>query len=167
MSNKVRIYPATNENINDLAGIMRSNVEIYDPIMPGAFQKYANFIEEHGLPKTYDVEMIEFEGEIVGFIGTIQISHDVIYLLALYLMREHQSKGIGKSVLNHKISSYEAENRKEIVLLAHQEATWACNFYEKNGFKLISNEEDVIKAYSNRILEKHYIKKSVLYSLKI
>ena len=111
--------------------------------------------------------MIEFEGEIVGFIGTIQISHDVIYLLALYLMREHQSKGIGNSVLNHKISSYEADNQKEVVLLAHQEATWACNFYEKNGFKLISNEEDVIKAYSNRILEKHYIKKSVLYSLKI
>lgn len=167
MNRKIKIYSATNENINDLAAIMRSNVELYDRIMPGAFQRYATFFEEYGLPKTYDVEMIEYEGEIVGFLGTIEINNDVVYLLALYFMREHQNKGIGKIVMEHKFHSYKIENRKEIVLLAHQEATWACKFYEKNGFKLISNEEDRIKSYSNKIMENHYIKNSVLYSFKI
>lgn len=167
MGKSIRIYPATDKDIKDLARIMRSNIEIYHPIMPGAFQKYATYFEEYGVPNTYDVEMIELDGSTIGFIGTIKITDDSIYLLALYLMREYQNKGIGKKIIDDLIHSYSAENRKEIVLLAHKNATWACKFYEKNGFELISMDEGDIKNYSDRILEKHYIRNSVLYSYKL
>ncbi len=111
--------------------------------------------------------MIELDGSTIGFIGTIKITDDSIYLLALYLMREFQNKGIGKKIIDDLIHSYSDENRKEILLLAHKNETWACKFYEKNGFELISMDEGEIKNYSDRILENHYIRNSVLYSYKL
>ncbi len=167
MDDHIKIYSATDQNVVDLARIMRSNIEIYDAIMPGAFQRYAMHLEACGIPSTYKVEMIECDGDVVGFMGTIEIDDDRVYLLALYLMKEHQKKGLGRVIVDKMIRSYQLDNRKEIVLLAHKDATWACRFYEKNGFKLVSRDEKEIKRYSNGIMEKHYIRNSVLYSLKI
>lgn len=167
MHSEIKIYKASDQHIEDLGNICLSNVELYEPIMPGAFQKYAGSISRHGLPTTYDVMVIEYKCKIVGFIGTIQLADDIVYLMALYLLREYQGMGIGKLVMGKLISTFQNKSKNEIVLLAHKDAKWAISFYEKQGFNLISEIEADIKNYANGLLEKHYIKNSVLFSLKL
>lgn len=141
MDQSLKIYDAKPEHCEALAEIMRSNAPLYEDIMPGAFERYAHTFLEHGLPQTYDTQMIEYSGEVVGFIGTVTLTDDTLYLMALYLKQEYQSKGIGKAVLNQLWPKYRADGIKEVVLLAHQNATWAKQFYEKMGFSHISSDE--------------------------
>lgn len=101
MYSEINIYKASEQHIEDLVKICLSNVELYEPIMPGAFQKYASGILQNGLPTTYDVIMIEYKRVVVGFIGTIQLKDGIVYLMALYLLREYQGKGIGKIVMDN------------------------------------------------------------------
>ena len=167
MDSDIKLYKASDQHSEDLVKICLSNVELYEPIMPGAFQKYARGILQNGLPTTYDVIMIEYKSVVVGFIGTIQLKDGVIYLMALYLLREYQGKGIGKSVMDKLNAKFKNMSNNEIVLLAHKDANWAISFYEKQGFNFISGLEIDIRSYANTQLEKYYLKNSVLYSLKL
>ena len=105
MYSEINIYKASEQHIEALVKICLSNVDLYEPIMPGAFQKYAGSISQNGIPKTYDVMMIEYKCEVVGFVGTIELKDGIVYLMALYLQREYQGKGIGKIVMN-KLKDY-------------------------------------------------------------
>lgn len=163
MKPKISIQMATSDHADDLVKIMSSNSDLYDPIMPGAFQKYAASIATHGMPTTYDVNMIQYEGEVVGFIGTIHVKDHMIYLLAFYLLSAYQRKGIGKTIIEELITNYKSKQISEIVLLVHKDAHWARRFYEKNNFKCVSEIPEEIKSYGDQALEKHYIRNSVLY----
>jgi Acetyltransferases len=167
MYSEINIYKASEQHIEDLVKICLSNVDLYEPIMPGAFQKYAGSISQNGIPKIYDVMMIEYKCEVVGFVGTIELRDGIVYLMALYLQREYQGKGIGKIVMDKLKDYFHKKGNNEIVLLAHKDAKWAISFYEKQGFNFISRLEMDIKGYANTQLEKHYITSTVLYSLMI
>ncbi|MDH8676833.1 GNAT family N-acetyltransferase [Fusibacter bizertensis] len=167
MNSEIKIYKASEQHIEALVKICLSNVDLYEPIMPGAFQKYAGSISQNGIPKTYDVMMIEYKCEVVGFVGTIELKDGIVYLMALYLQREYQGKGIGKIVMNKLKDYFQKKGNNEIVLLAHKDAKWAISFYEIQGFNFISRLEMVIKGYANTQLEKHYITSTVLYSLML
>lgn len=167
MNSDIKIYKANEQHVEDLVKICLSNVELYEPIMPGAFQKYASGILQNGLPTTYDVMMIEYKCVVVGFIGTIQLEEGIVYLMALYLQREYQGKGIGKIIMDKLKAFFQNKGNNEIVLLAHKDAKWAISFYEKQGFNFISGLEIDIRSYANTQLEKYYLKNSVLYSLKL
>lgn len=167
MNSDIKIYKANDPHVDDLVKICLSNVELYESIMPGAFQKYASGILQNGIPATYDVMMIEYKCEVVGFVGTIELKEGIVYLMALYLQREYQGKGIGKIVMDKLKDFFQNKGNNEIVLLAHKDAKWAISFYEKQGFNFISGLEIDIRSYANTQLEKYYLKNSVLYSLKL
>jgi L-amino acid N-acyltransferase YncA len=164
---QINLREATEDDAQAIAEICESNVALYDPIMPGAFQKQSRKIRESGLPTTYDILVIEFNDKVVGFIGTIALNQECIYLVALYLHSDVQRQGIGQKVLKQLIIKFEKQNFKSVVLLVHQEATWAKTFYQKNGFQKISNDEKEIKAYKGGILKNYYIPSTILMRKKI
>ena len=167
MNQSLKIYDAKPEHCEALAEIMRSNAPLYDDIMPGAFERYAHTFVEHGLPQNYDTQMIEYSGEVVGFIGTVTLTDDTLYLVALYLKKEDQSRGIGKVALTYLWPKFRANGIKEVVLLAHQKAIWAKQFYEKMGFSHIASDESTIRDYKEGILSSRYLKNTDLYIKKI
>ncbi len=136
-----------------------SNASLYDPIMPGAFNKQAEKFRSNGLPSTYNILVIESENQILGFLGTIECNEKSLYLVAIYLHQSHQRSGIGSIILEELVRNYRSAGYDEIVLLVHKEAVWAKSFYLKNQFKYVSSSELDIKSYGNGILSNLYIPK--------
>lgn len=160
----IRIRNATNNDCERIAEICESNRALYDPIMPGAFTRQAVKFRSKGLPSSYDVSVIECENQIAGFLGTVEFGKKTLYLVAIYLHQTNQRSGIGGTVLRELVNRYRSEGYEEIVLLVHQEASWAKSFYMKNQFEYLSNKEQEIKAYNKGILSNLYIPNTELLS---
>jgi len=88
-------------------------------------------------------------------------------LIALYLLPEHQRKGYGTKVLNMVVDSLSQKGIKEVILLVHQKAYWAINFYVKNGFRIITTNEDEIRTYANSTMERYVISSTILMGKRI
>ncbi len=137
-----------------LAQVYESNSALYDPIMPGAFTKQAEKFRLKGINTGYDISIIENNVEKLGFLGTLKLNQGKIYLVALYLLEEFQRSGISQKTIDLLVQQSESHDINEIMLLVHSEASWAINFYQKNGFELIATNEQDIKNYDSGILEK-------------
>jgi mannose-6-phosphate isomerase-like protein (cupin superfamily)/GNAT superfamily N-acetyltransferase len=83
--------------------------------------------------------------ELVGVMG-IQDVQDVTLIRHAYVRSQHQGRGIGGKLL--------AELRKltsrPILIGTWAAATWAIQFYEKHGFRLVTPDE------KNRLLKKYW-----------
>jgi len=145
-----------------LSKVCLSNAELYEPIMPGVFVKQAEKFLKKGLSTSYDTQIIELNHEGIGFIGHKQLSEDHIYLAALYIFRDLQGQGFGQDVMNQLIKGAENAGVKEILLLVHEDATWAKNFYLKYGFAVVDTQESIIKTYADGLLEDYYLPHTVL-----
>lgn len=162
---RINIRVATLDDINRIAEICESNSILYDPILPGAFIRQAGKFRKNGLPNSYEVLVIDHKDKIVGFLGTKEFNNQILYLVAIYLHSTNQRNGIGGKVLGELIRHYKFEGYEEIVLLVHQEASWAKSFYSKYQFQFISNFEEEIKEYGNGILSDLYIPNTELLRL--
>lgn len=72
------------------------------------------------------------EGDIVGFISMVGN-----YLAAIFVQTNMQGYGIGKKLLN-----YVKERRATIQLKVYKENTNSVNFYKKQNFKILSENEE-------------------------
>jgi GNAT superfamily N-acetyltransferase len=76
-------------------------------------------------------------GKLVGVMG-IQRVFAVTLIRHAYVLPEYQRRGIGKRLLYYLLNLAETQ----VVLVGTwASASWAVEFYEKNGFKLTSVEE--------------------------
>ncbi len=84
----------------------------------------------------------EVEGRILGVAG-FQPVRDVTLLRHVYVLPEHQRKGIGRNLLNHikEIAT------TQLLVGTWKAATWAIRFYEKNGFTLFQNKDELLRKY--------------------
>lgn len=164
---KVQLRTATDDDKEDMAEICRSNIELYDKIMPGAFEKQAEKFENQGLSISYKTEMVEFNGENVGFTGIKNLTDQHCYLAALYLHKNFHHNGIGSSVMDIIKAKATQDGFEEILLLVHKEAIWAKQFYIKYGFITIDTEEEGIKSYGNEILKDYCLPNTELMRLII
>lgn len=159
----IKLRKATDTDLEFIAYVCKSNSILYDSIMPGAFLKQADKYLNSGLPNSYEMFICEDYDKKIGFLGTKIVNHDTTYLVALYLNYELQRDGYGKKIITALVNQIKSESFKKIILLVHKDAYWAKSFYEKVGFNYLSNEEDFIRGYDNRILEKLYISNTELY----
>lgn len=155
-----------------IASVCKESTKLYDPLMPGAFDQQAEIFEEEGIPEDYRFRIIYEGEEKVGFVGDTDVAIDVAagkkvnYLIMLYLKENKYRSGIGSEVLK----LYEAELKEqggyeEITLLAHPGATWAKDFYRKNGYKLLIGSEH--EDYKEKVLEDMYIDGTVIFRKKL
>jgi len=162
---------ATEQDSELLAVICESNIDLYEPLIPGAFAKQANKFRSKGISTGYDIQIIEHNSRGVGFVGTLRLTKNKTYLVALYLLHSTQRNGLGHKVMKQimrqiKLKNTEAAN-SEILLLVHKEAIWAINFYTKLGFQVIGNNAADITTYNSGLLKDLYIPNTYLMTLKL
>lgn len=158
----IEILKACDNDRFFLAQVCRDAIELYDKIIPGSFVRQAARFENDGLSNSYEIFIIYFNNQPVGFIGSIALTVNIIYLVALYILKEYQRQGIGTEVMDIFISSLIEGGKAEVALLAHKDATWAIDFYVKNGFNIVTDEEDNVKAYADSCMDRFYLPNTVL-----
>lgn len=87
----------------------------------------------------------EEEGEILGVMG-IQDLLDVKLIRHAYVRTSRRKGGIGKQLLHSLMDNQD----KPILIGTWKDATWAVDFYLKNGFRLVSEQE------KNILLKKYW-----------
>ena len=88
---------------------------------------------------------LERDGRLFGVMG-IQDKGDVTLIRHAYVVSGAQRQGIGKKLLQNLQSMTE----KPILIGTWTAASWAVSFYQKNGYKLVSEKE------KNRLLRKYW-----------
>ncbi len=87
----------------------------------------------------------EEDGKLIGVIG-IQHVQDVSLIRHAYVRPEKQNRGIGQELLFELYS----QTDRPTLIGTWAGAVWAIQFYEKNGFKIVSQQE------KNRLLKKYW-----------
>lgn len=88
---------------------------------------------------------LERDGHLLGVMG-IQDKSEVTLIRHAYVMSRAQKQGIGKKLLHH----LQSMTVKPILIGTWAAASWAVSFYQKNGYKLVSEEE------KNRLLRRYW-----------
>lgn len=142
----IKLNKATHKELPFVCQVCKSTEEIYSQIMPGAFSKQGKKYEKFGLPIDYDIHIIKNDEVPIGFLGLTQLSESSVYLVALYLLKEHYRQNYGSETIKCLGEILNDKGVSEIILQAHKKAHWAINFYKKNGFEEISGTEEHIKS---------------------
>jgi N-acetylglutamate synthase-like GNAT family acetyltransferase len=101
----------------------------HDPYMPE--EELASEIA-HGV----EFWLAEDEGRLAGVMG-IQDKGEVALIRHAYIAPDAQRKGVGTRLLHH----LEGLVRKPILIGTWAAATWAIDFYRRNGFAVVPHEE--------------------------
>jgi len=88
--------------------------------------------------------VVEVEGRIVGAMG-IQDRGDVSLVRHAYTLPAFQGKGVGTTLLRHVLTLTD----KPVLIGTWAAATWAIDFYRRNGFVLVSEsvKSDLLRRY--------------------
>jgi len=85
----------------------------------------------------------EEEGELVGVMG-FQPLKDVTLIRHAYVLTDWQRRGIGSRLLDHlkKLAT-----TPRLLVGTWADARWAIEFYEKHGFCLMPNKDELLRTY--------------------
>ena len=86
------------------------------------------------------------KGVLTAVMG-IQPVQDVTLIRHAYVLPSEQRKGLGKKLLRHLLS---LAATPQVYVGTWEAASWAVEFYEKNGFELVPKVE------KNRLLNKYW-----------
>jgi N-acetylglutamate synthase-like GNAT family acetyltransferase len=87
----------------------------------------------------------EEDGRLLGVMG-IQDKGDVALVRHAYVSSNTQRKGVGTRLLHH----VQALTGKPVLIGTWAAATWAIDFYRRNGFTVVGEDE------KNRLLRKYW-----------
>ena len=82
-------------------------------------------------------------GELVGVIGFEPIK-DVTLVRHAYVLPPWQKQGIGSKLLNHLKG---LANTSRLLVGMWTDAHWAIAFYNKHGFNLLPDKDELLKTY--------------------
>lgn len=91
-----------------------------------------------------EFSLAEEEGRLLGLIG-IQDKGDVALVRHAYVLPTTQRQGVGTRLLRH----VEGLTSKPVLIGTWADASWAIDFYRRNGFTLLSNadKERLLRTY--------------------
>jgi N-acetylglutamate synthase-like GNAT family acetyltransferase len=124
--------PAIFAIVNDAAERYRGVIPAdrwHDPYMPLDELKSE-------IAKGVEFWVAEDDGVVAGVMG-MQDKGEVALVRHAYVASTVQRKGVGSTLLRQ----IEAITTKPILIGTWATATWAIDFYVRNGFRLVSNEE--------------------------
>ncbi len=95
-------------------------------------------------------EMVEMKffgyreaGHLVGIAG-FQPVKDVTLIRHVYVLPDFQRRGIGEKLLDHII---QVATTRLVLVGTWSAALWAIRFYEKHGFKIRPNKDELLRRY--------------------
>ncbi len=147
-----RIYYIINEAAKAYEGVIPAD-RYHQPYMP------MDELEQEMKQMTFFGE--EVNGELVGVMG-FQPVKDVTLIRHAYVLPQWQRQGISSKLLN---------NLKRLVTTSRllvgtwADARWAIAFYEKHGFSLMPDKDELLRIYWN--IPQRQIKTSVVLGIDI
>jgi len=158
MSNpELNIDRAQMSDMPKIAGLIRSSAEWYKPFVA---EKDMN---EHYADEKWQKENFFKRDFYLGKqnqepVGTISMQYfkETTYLGYIYLSTKHVGKGIGRRLIDFAKKKSKERGQKQMVLIAHPEATWAIKAYEKYGFKKKLTEREKILNWNNGLMKPYY-----------
>jgi GNAT superfamily N-acetyltransferase len=103
----------------------------------------------------------EADGELVGIMGLEPIK-DTTLIRHAYVLPEWQRQGISSKLLDYMEGLV---NTHRLLVGTWAGATWAIKFYEKRGFKLEPNKDELLKTYWD--IPQRQIETSVVLGIEI
>ena len=85
----------------------------------------------------------EASGELVGVMGS-ELIKDVTLIRHAYVLHLWQGQGIGSRLLNHLKGLV---TTPRLLVGTWADARWAIAFYQKHGFRLLLNKDELLKNY--------------------
>ena len=85
----------------------------------------------------------EEEQRLVAVIG-FQPFEEVTLIRHAYVLPEYQRQGLGSKLLEHLKTLI---TTPRLLVGTWADASWAIEFYEKHGFRLLANKEELLGAY--------------------
>lgn len=148
MKNAYRIRPCTESDFDAIHEIINDAAQAYRGVIP-ADRWHEPYMPREELRHEIEAGVrfwgCEENGALAGVMG-IQDVQDVTLIRHAYVRPSQQRKGIGGRLLAHLRTLAE----RPILIGTWGAATWAIRFYEKHGFRLVSDEE------KNRLLKTYW-----------
>lgn len=147
-----RIYSIINEVAKAYDGAIETDC-YHQPYMP----------EEELEQEMKRVTFYGYEtgGELVGIMG-IEPIKDVTLIRHAYVLPQWQKRGIGNKLLNHLKS---LTTTRRLLVGTWAAAHWAIAFYQKHGFKLLQDKDELLETYWD--IPPRQIETSVVMGLEI
>ena len=103
----------------------------------------------------------EVNGEMVGIMGLEPIK-DVTLIRHAYVLPQWQKQGIGSKLLSHHEGLV---TTPRLLVGTWTAAWWAIEFYQKHGFKLLPDKDELLETYWD--ISKRQIETSVVLGAEI
>ena len=125
--------------------IINEAAKVYEGIMPADcyHQPYMLMGELEREMKRVTFFGWEVNRELVGVMGFEPIK-DVTLIRHAYVLPEWQRQGIGSKLLNH-LKGLVTTSR--LLVGTWADAHWATSFYQKHGFILLPNKDELLRTY--------------------
>jgi GNAT superfamily N-acetyltransferase len=148
MVEKKMIRQCTQPDFSVIHAIINEAAQAYRGVIPED-RWHEPYMPSDELRREIDdgVEFWGYEeaGDLVGVMG-LQDRGDLYLIRHAYVRATHQNRGIGTKLLHH----LEQMTDKPILVGTWADATWAVQFYQKNGYQLLSRSD------TERLLKKYW-----------
>jgi len=142
------IRPCTGDDFAAIYAIINDAAQAYRAVIPDDRWKEPYMPEEELRDEIADgVEFWGYEedGELLGVMGIQQVK-DVTLIRHAYVRTRHRNRGIGSKLLAHLRTLSDLP----VLIGTWKAATWAIRFYEKHGFREVTQQE------KNRLLKTYW-----------
>ena len=132
-------------NVSRIHFIINEAAKAYEGVIPADCyrQPYMSRDELEREVKRITFFGWEINGELVGVMGFEPIK-DVTLIRHAYVLPQWQQQGIGAKLLNH-LKALVTTSR--LLVGTWADAYWATRFYQKHGFTLLPDKDDLLKTY--------------------
>ena len=124
--------------INDAARAYQGAIPpdcYHEPYMP--FDELSREMQQMSFLGWQDTE------RLVGVMGFQQVE-DVTLVRHAYVVNSHQKQGIGSQLLSYLRTLCETQR---LLVGTWADARWAIAFYEKRGFRLLPDKDELLRTY--------------------
>lgn len=158
------------KDMDIVANIIRSSSDWYkefvEPEDMSEHEVGKKWIEKNYNKRDFYLGKSTAEKKSVGTVS-LQFFDDVVYLGYVYLKTDYVGRRYGRQFLDFARKKSLDSGAKEMILIAHPEATWATKAYEKFGFEKYSSKKENILSYKDGLLKPYYEEGFHLYIYKL
>ena len=128
-----------NNDLEDILEIINDGAQAYKGVIPPYYWKEP-YMSGEDLRNELDEGIVlwgyEEKGKLVAVMG-IQDKQDVTLIRHAYVLTSRQNLGIGGKLLHHLMGI----TKKPVLIATWRNADWAIRFYERHGFRMVSDED--------------------------